>query len=251
MKMDPRFASVYAQISGWQKARGLALVGDAAPRGGETVLDVGCGPGELTAELARRVGARGRVLGIDPDEARIALATATFAGALPGLSFDAGRGEAMPSAESAAFDLVFSNYAIQWSADQEGLLDEVWRCLKPGGRIAFEMPAANPDLIDEVMAINRGCKEDPISSLYYVTEEAWRPRLQARGFSALRTDSISSPMPFPSAEAFYAWWEGTSHGAFQRDQIGAQDRRAFEATFVGGRSATVHSVRIFGTKPGA
>ncbi len=55
-------ALCYAKINQWQRARGMALMDDAAPLPGEQVLDMGCGTGELTIELARRVGSRGQQL---------------------------------------------------------------------------------------------------------------------------------------------------------------------------------------------
>ncbi|MEM7022470.1 MAG: methyltransferase domain-containing protein [Pseudomonadota bacterium] len=249
MKHDPSFASIYAKVSNWQQVRGRELVEAAAPQRGETILDIGCGSGELTAELARRVGPGGGVLGIDPDAARIELAKASFGAELPQLAFAVGRGEAMPKVVSGSIELVYSNYAFKWVRENERLLEEVWRCLKPGGRIAWEMPAATTDVFEEVMAIGKGCENNPLDSVFFVTEREWLPLLRAQGFTVQHSETSDNAMPFASVEAFYDWWEGTTHGGFQRSQIAADDRLEFEATFVGGRLATVQSVRVLGSKP--
>ena len=47
---------------------------DVCPKAGETILDLGCGTGELSAYLAELVGSQGKVIGVDPDKERIQLA---------------------------------------------------------------------------------------------------------------------------------------------------------------------------------
>ena len=57
---------------------GYSLMTDLLkPQPGEVVLDLGCGTGRLTAELASRVGTTGKVLGVDPNESKIAVAQRT------------------------------------------------------------------------------------------------------------------------------------------------------------------------------
>ena len=50
---------------------------DVCPKAGDTILDLGCGTGELSAYLAELVGAEGKVIGVDPDKERIQLARET------------------------------------------------------------------------------------------------------------------------------------------------------------------------------
>lgn len=98
------------------------------------VVDLGCGPGNLTAELPRLVGAT-EVLGIDNSPAMLA-AAATHAG--PGLRFAAG--DLGEFAEVGTCDLIFSNAALHWSPGHRALLGRLATALRPGGQLAIQMP---------------------------------------------------------------------------------------------------------------
>jgi trans-aconitate 2-methyltransferase len=110
----------------------LALVESAPP---PRVVDLGCGTGELTREMHRRLGAR-ETLGVDSSPAMLAKATA-FAG--DGLTFV--RGDIADFADAAGFDVVFSNAALQWLPDHERLFARVASLVRPGGQLAVQMPA--------------------------------------------------------------------------------------------------------------
>lgn len=100
------------------------------------MLDLGCGTGGLTRRLAELVGPDGRVLGIDPDEARIALARRT-AGA-PNLEFQVAAAETLGEvARDRPFDLVFSNFVFHWrGAARPGALVGTRRLTRPHVRRA-------------------------------------------------------------------------------------------------------------------
>ncbi len=70
-------AAEYARSSAAQQAWAMELIEKLALGGGESVLDIGCGDGKVTAEIARRVPA-GRVLGIDCSEDMVRLAREVF-----------------------------------------------------------------------------------------------------------------------------------------------------------------------------
>jgi trans-aconitate 2-methyltransferase len=110
----------------------LALV---RPRPGMRIVDLGCGPGELTRIVHERLGARD-TLGIDSSEAMLVKAAA-HAG--EGLRFE--RGDIATFAAPPRYDLVFSNAAIHWVADHPGLLGRLRAALAPGGQLAVQVPA--------------------------------------------------------------------------------------------------------------
>lgn len=100
---------------------------------GQTLLDVGCGPATLTADLARRV-APGRVVGLDPAPAVLAEAKAATAG-LPNVEILAGDVYRLPAADD-SFDVVHAHQVLQHLTDPVAALVEMKRVCRPGGIVA-------------------------------------------------------------------------------------------------------------------
>jgi ubiquinone/menaquinone biosynthesis C-methylase UbiE len=86
-------AKRYSETSQWQREQGLSLLEIAKPSASQTVLDLGCGTGELSAELARRVGRSGRGIAIDPDAARLEHARERLPTGLVNLTLEQASGE--------------------------------------------------------------------------------------------------------------------------------------------------------------
>jgi SAM-dependent methyltransferase len=102
---------------------------------GEQVLDVGCGAGVDSMIAARLVGSRGRVIGVDMTPAMLAKArrSASEAG-FSNVEFREGYAEALPVPDGWA-DVVISNGALNLMPDKAAALKEMWRALKPRGRL--------------------------------------------------------------------------------------------------------------------
>ena len=118
---DAKHAFVY------EKAKGLVDL--LAPKPGERILDLGCGTGALTAEIASR-GAE--ILGVDRSEEMISQARKKF----PALKF-----ELLDARElrfDAEFDAVFSNAMLHWIPQAEQVVAGVAQALKLGGRFVAE-----------------------------------------------------------------------------------------------------------------
>src|SRR4051794_18126172 len=108
------------------------------PRPDMRVVDLGCGTGELTRDLHRRLAAR-ETIGIDNSPAMLTR-SAAFAGA--GLSFRSGDiGEFTANHE---FDLILSNAALHWVPDHPALLQRLTAALRDGGQLAVQV-SANDD----------------------------------------------------------------------------------------------------------
>jgi len=123
----------YKQASTQQKAWGQKLITELELRGNEHILDLGCGNGTLTAELALRVP-DGSVLGIDAS--RNMIETARKDHTAVNLSF-----KLLDIKEidfESDFDLVFSNAALHWVKHHSKLLANVHRSLKDGGMARFQ-----------------------------------------------------------------------------------------------------------------
>jgi trans-aconitate 2-methyltransferase len=105
------------------------------PRPGMCVVDLGCGTGELTRELHRKLAAR-ETIGIDNSPAMLAR-SAAFAG--DGLRFE--QGDIGAFASEGGYDLVFSNAALHWIPDHEALLPRLAAALTETGQLAVQVPA--------------------------------------------------------------------------------------------------------------
>jgi ubiquinone/menaquinone biosynthesis C-methylase UbiE len=113
------------------------LVAQAELESGHSVLDIGCGTGTL-AILIKRAHPTIEVTGVDPDSRALARARQKAGGARVAVTFDCGFADAMPYADR-TFDRVFSSMMFHHVPKDEkpGVLGEVLRVLKPGGRLEF------------------------------------------------------------------------------------------------------------------
>lgn len=112
-----------------RRCRALAL---ADPRIGQHALDVGCGPGYLTADLAAGVTEAGSVLGLDQSESMLALASARCA-ALPQVRLEKGTATDLPVG-AGSIDRVLSTQVLEYVGDVDAAIGEMARVLRPGGR---------------------------------------------------------------------------------------------------------------------
>jgi SAM-dependent methyltransferase len=121
---------------------------------GESVLDVGCGPGTTTVALAERVGAAGRVVGVDVSAPLLAVGRHRAAG-LANVSFvEADAQTVMPP--GSPFDAVFSRFGLMFFENPEAAFANLHRATAAGGRLGFvcwQKPDANPWFLAPMMAI--------------------------------------------------------------------------------------------------
>jgi trans-aconitate 2-methyltransferase len=123
-------AELYEARHGFVWEFGTNVVDLLDPKPGERVLDLGCGPGQLTNVIATR-GAS--VVGLDASPAMIGQARQNF----PELSFVLEDAAGMHFEEP--FDAVFSNAALHWMLDTEGVARAIARVLRRGGRFVAEL----------------------------------------------------------------------------------------------------------------
>jgi SAM-dependent methyltransferase len=154
-----------------------APVARLAPLPGETILDLGSGPGLDALLAARKVGPTGRVIGVDMTPAMIgrARATAVEAG-LGWVEFRQGRLESLP-VDDATIDAVTSNCVINLVPDKAAVFHEVARVLRPGGRMVVSdivLDGALPDVVARDLLAWAGCIAGaaPRASYFAMLEDA-------------------------------------------------------------------------------
>ncbi|GAA2639909.1 methyltransferase domain-containing protein [Paractinoplanes durhamensis] len=127
---------------------GAVALDQLQPQPGERVLDVGCGCGGTTAEIARAVGPSGNAVGLDLAEAMVATARSRFS--VPGAAgpqFVTGDIETLGAVPGAPFDAVYARMTLMLLADPVAGLTTIRRSMRSGGRMAatvFRDGGANP-----------------------------------------------------------------------------------------------------------
>ncbi|WP_435871941.1 methyltransferase domain-containing protein [Kitasatospora griseola] len=178
-------------------------------RPGQRLLDVGCGPGTITADLADRLGPTGRAIGVDPSAEVLAQAAALAAerGLEQRLTFEAADVYRLPYAD-ASFDVVHAHQVLQHLADPVAALREMRRVTAPGGVVAVR------DVDYAAMAWYPELPElDEWSALYRATARVsgGEPDAGRRLLSWAHAAGLADARPSSSTwtyatEAERAWW---------------------------------------------
>ncbi len=163
------------QTEGAPQAAIAASLGCGVPtavaelRAGETVLDLGSGAGVDVLLSARRVGPGGKVYGLDMTEEMLALARRNVEEAgVANVELLKGYIEAIPLPASTV-DVVISNCVVNLSPDKPAVLGEVFRVLKPGGRLGISDVVAEDHLTPADRA-ERGTVADCIGGALSIHE---------------------------------------------------------------------------------
>jgi SAM-dependent methyltransferase len=167
-------------------------------RPGETVLDLGSGAGIDCFLAAKKVGADGRVIGVDMTPPMVARAREIAeSGGFTNVEFRLGEIEHLPAADRSV-DLVISNCVINLAPQKAPVFREAFRVLRPGGRVAVsDVVATRP--------IPRKERDDPslwsscASGALEVTEV--RSLLQGAGFVDVEIDLRAPPPPGGPADS--------------------------------------------------
>jgi ubiquinone/menaquinone biosynthesis C-methylase UbiE len=180
----------------------LAPVGEAALdrtgiRPGETVIDIGCGCGATTIELARRVGEKGRVLGIDVSRPMLARARERT-GAMANVTLVEADATTHPF-EPGRADLLFSRLGVMFFADPPKAFANLRSALKPGGRLAFacfRAPQLNPFFTTSLRAATEFVPPPPKTApgepgpFAFAEEAHVRRILDAAGFKDVKLEAV-------------------------------------------------------------
>jgi trans-aconitate 2-methyltransferase len=207
-------ASDYSRQSGLQQAMAEEQLSGLTLEGAERILDVGCGDGKITAEIAGRVP-RGSVLGVDPSRDMIAFAASHFGPpAHRNLSFEVADVRRLPYRD--AFDLVVSFNALHWVPEQGAAVSSIRAALKSGGRVLLRLVPEGrrkclEDVIEEVRHRARwaDCFQGFRTPYKHFTPEEYRALAERHGFRVLRLHVEDKAWNFMTREAFVAFGRAT------------------------------------------
>ena len=138
-EMGERWLANLDRFEGMIAPVGQALLERAAFRDGERVIDIGCGAGATSLDIAKRIGARGAVLGVDISPVLIAAAEgrAHVAGAA-NVRFRCADA-ATASLDEPPFDRAFSRFGVMFFGDARAAFANLHRFVRGGGRIDFSV----------------------------------------------------------------------------------------------------------------
>ncbi len=196
-------AQHYKEHSTPQEDAGRTLISQYQFKGDEVVLDIGCGDGRTTAEIAARLP-HGKVIGIDPSPAMIKKAQETFS-QIKNLSF------IQASAESFSFDFHFdvivSFFALHYVTDHLTVLKKIYSSLQPKGVFVAIMAGGDQPEVAEVFAREewKNIISDQEMVWGAITEVEYRPLLEQVGFDHIETATKQCSRFYESKEELFNW----------------------------------------------
>jgi SAM-dependent methyltransferase len=196
-------ADAYDRFMGRYSVPLAGLFADfAGLRRGQGVLDVGCGPGALTAELVRRLGA-GEVTAVDPSEPFVAAARERN----PGVSVQLAAAEELPFGDG-AFDAALAQLVVHFMADPVRGLGEMARVTRTGGTVSACVwdHAGGAGPLSPFWEAARELEADVLdeSRLAGAREGDLEELLRSAGLREIEGTRLSVDVEHPS---FEEWWE--------------------------------------------
>lgn len=211
-------------------------------RGGETVVDLGCGGGIDVFLAARKVGPTGKAIGIDLipemiERARRNAAEIAKQG-VTNVEFHVAAMEAMPLADNSV-DCLISNCVINLAADKSAVFREMYRVLKPGGRVAVSDIALKRELPAELArsaAAHVGC----VAGALPVAE--YERLLKGAGFAAVRIiDTGNDLNAYAKVEGASGCCSTPAHAAKPSEPITEEEWIAASQSCCGAKTETSRS----------
>jgi trans-aconitate 2-methyltransferase len=207
-------AADYASNSSVQQTWARELIARLKLRGDERILDVGCGDGKITAEIARAVP-RGAAVGVDASPEMIGFANRTFpASKIPNLEFHVM--DARKILFVRKFDLVFSNAALHWVDDHQAILRGAASVLRPGGRLVISC-GGKGNAHDVFLALRpemrlkrwRQFFRKMEAPYFFHSPEEYKKWLPRFGFKTRSIKLAPKDATYPGAEGFATWLRTT------------------------------------------
>ncbi len=200
----------YSRQSALQEAMAEEVLALLDLKGSERVLDVGCGDGRITAEIATRVP-QGAVVGVDASQDMISFASSHFGpAARPNLRFQVADAHRLPFRNE--FNLVVSFNALHWVTEQDAALQSIRSAMVSDALALLRLvPAgARKSLEDVVEETRRSSKwrahfSDFRAPYLHLTPEQYAATAERNGLRVLRIHAEAKAWNFNSRSAFFAF----------------------------------------------
>jgi trans-aconitate 2-methyltransferase len=202
-------ASEYDRLSALQATMAEEVLSLLKLQGSERILDIGCGNGKTTAEIAARVP-QGSVTGVDASSDMVAFAKEHWMPAHPNLQFAVADARHLPFDH--AFDLIVSFNALHWIPDQALPLQAIHAALQPKGTAQLRMVPKGrrksiEDMIEETRLSPRWAAyfksfQDPY---LHLTPEQYGELAELQGFRVISTHMADKAWDFQSRASFDAF----------------------------------------------
>jgi trans-aconitate methyltransferase len=207
-------AEDYAKNSSVQLQWAQELISKLALRDSESVLDIGCGDGKISAQLAQLVK-NGNVLGVDLSDGMIRLASEQFPPAKnPNLSFL--HMDATDIHLSERFDVAFSSATLHWVRNHIAVLRGAHSCLKAGGKILFQMGGRGnaTEVFRAIQAVLQHPEwlayfEDFTPPYHFYGPEEYETWLLESSFRPRRVELVQKDMQHQGVEGLTGWLRTT------------------------------------------
>jgi trans-aconitate 2-methyltransferase len=223
-------ADDYAHHSSAQWQWAMELIAKLALRGDESILDIGCGDGKVSARLAQIVSS-GIVVGIDAAATMINRSVQQFPPErYPNLYFACMDAASIRLAKR--FDWAFSNAALHWVADHVAVLTGTHASLKSGGKILFQMGGRGNAheifrIVRGITGLPRWCQyfDDFIPPYHFYGPEDYEQWLAQCDFLPRRIELIPKDMQHRGRPGLIGWLRSTWFP--YTDRLPAQQRDLF------------------------
>jgi trans-aconitate 2-methyltransferase len=211
--MHPKYnwnAAEYEKHSSQQQLWAQDVIRTQKLAGDERILDIGCGDGKVTAELATLVP-KGCVLGIDSSESMVAFASTRFPLVhYPNLQFR--WGNAARLAYRCEFDLVVSFASLHWISDHIAVLKGIKQSLKSGGRMVLQFGGKGnaetiSDVANKLITNSRweGYFKNFTYPWFFYSVEEYRGFVERAGLSSQRIQLVPKDMVHNGKGALSGW----------------------------------------------
>lgn len=204
-------ANVYDKHHHFVSDYGADVVQWLDPKAGENILDVGCGTGQLAAQIAES-GAN--VLGTDVSAEMVESAQKAY----PHLKFEVVNGTELPYNQD--FDAIFSNATFHWIENQNALVEGLFKSLKTGGRLVAEFGGKGnvKSITDAIKAAAEqlGFANKVINNFWFFPSiSTYSTLLETQGFEVEQVWLFDRPTKLIGEEGMYVWINQFAQHAFK------------------------------------